>query len=160
MRECGVCRACCEGWLIIDNETIKARPGEPCKHVINEGCAIYSSRPEVPCKNFNCSWVKDESNFPDWMQPSNSKAIVVNSAINWRGNIFDLVVPVGKRVPPRTLKWLTDYANLKCKPFVYAEHVVENKVYVGAETKVIAPQPLRDNLVNWLKAGNRLLMNM
>lgn len=156
MRECGECRACCEGWLIIDNESIKASPGKPCQHMVANGCEIYADRPENPCRVFNCSWLLNEDAFPEWMRPSNAKAIVVNNGVNWQGNIFDMVVPVGKRVPPRTLNWLLNHANKTQKPFIYSKHVVENKVYIGAYTKVCAQQPLKDNLDNWLNAGNSL----
>lgn len=157
-RECGNCTACCDGWLVINTDSIKAYPGKPCAYSVNNGCEIYQTRPERPCRTFNCSWVMCENDeLPDWLKPSNSKAIVVNHAINWYGNILDLVLPVGRKVPQRTLNWLVANARHNNRPFVCAEHEVKNKVFTGAKTiKVFAHQPLREKLIEWLNAGNTL----
>jgi Fe-S-cluster containining protein len=36
-------------------EELNKKPGEPCPHCTDNGCAIYDERPEV-CKGFNCVW--------------------------------------------------------------------------------------------------------
>ena len=155
--ECGECTACCEGWLITNTDLIQMYPGCPCDHLKNTVCDIYVDRPENPCRIFNCSWVMAGSTMPEWLKPNNSKAIIVKGAINWQGNYFDLVVPVGRRVPQRTLNWLNENSKQTHVPYIYAEHQVINKQFTGANTiKIHALDPLKGNLQKWLDAGNTL----
>ena len=58
MRECGECTACCEGWL--PDESLDMYAGKACAHCRSEGCAIYETRPEEPCRTFKCAWLQDE----------------------------------------------------------------------------------------------------
>ena len=51
-RECGACRQCC---ITTDIVEIGKKAGEPCKHLMENGCGIYGSRPEV-CRAFECGW--------------------------------------------------------------------------------------------------------
>jgi len=156
-RSCGPCTVCCEGWLVINTEMVKSYPGNPCKDVINgKGCGIYETRPKDPCRDFFCSWVDKHDVFPDWMQPHISNAIVMHDKLPWKNRKLDLVVPVGPEIPKKTLQWLTHYAKSHNRPFVYAEHKVENGKLTGdRDIKVFAPQPLRDNVLAWFDAGNK-----
>ena len=158
-RSCGSCTACCEGWLVVNADTVKSYPGNPCKHVHSgKGCGIYESRPSNPCRIFYCDWVSDnDGKYPEWMKPNNSKAIVAFEKIPWNGKMLDLVVPVGSNIPEKTLKWLTNSARKYSRPFIFAEHEVKNGSYTGNwNFKVYAPQPMRDNILAWLDAGNKL----
>ena len=90
------------------------------------------------------------------MKPNASKAIVVHGRIEWNGRKLDLVVPVGPTIPKDTLKWLTQYAKTHNRPFVYAEHLMEDGNYTGQkEIKVFAPLPMRDKILAWLDEGNK-----
>ena len=52
-RSCGNCTVCCEGWLVINTEEIKAYPGLACPDVkCGKGCGIYETRPNYPCRTF------------------------------------------------------------------------------------------------------------
>lgn len=63
------------------------------------------------------------------MKPNVGKAIVVFGKWQWNGLPVDLAVPVGKRIPPRTLKWLIGFSEKNHRPLIYAEQIVENGVY-------------------------------
>jgi len=72
MRECGDCKACCEGLL-----TGSARGSwfgnlTPCKY-LNDTCTIYSERPGL-CRRFFCAWAQEL--LPEWMKPNNINVIV------------------------------------------------------------------------------------
>jgi len=60
------------------------------------------------------------------MKPDNAKVIVIFNKLTWNGLPVDLAVPVGRRIPPRSLKWLQDFAASKNRPLIYAEQIVEN----------------------------------
>lgn len=78
-RKCGECTGCCEGWLA---DTVWGRamyPGKSCYFLKNKKCSIYELRPNNPCRNFYCSWVKDNNNeFPDWLRPDKSGIIMAD----------------------------------------------------------------------------------
>jgi len=103
-------------------------PGHPCPHSTGHGCDDYENRPTDPCRNFSCGWVMPGSPLPDWLKPDNAKAVVILNKIQWQGYPVDVAVPVGKRIPPRTLKWLMDFAEKHGRPLLYGEQVLVNGV--------------------------------
>jgi len=120
-RECQPCTACCDGWVqMVINDT-HVYPGSPCPHSTGSGCDNYENRPKDPCDNFNCGWVTENSPLPDWLKPNNAKAIVIFNKFQWQNIPVDIAVPVGKRIPPRTLKWLQDFAQKNARPLLFAE---------------------------------------
>ena len=109
-RDCRPCTACCDGWLQIKVEGVPVYPGRPCPHSTGKGCNDYANRPVDPCVHFICGWRRDGSPLPEWMKPSNAKVIVLFDQSNWRGMPVDVAVPVGRRIPPRALNWLQQFA--------------------------------------------------
>lgn len=74
----------------------------------------------------------------------------------WNGKLLDLVVPVGPVIPGKALKWLMEYAWKHGRPFICAVHKVNDGQLTGdRDIKVYAPQPMRDNILIWLDAGNK-----
>lgn len=68
---------CCEGWLAINSNGIKASLHNPCVHSSCDiGCNIYSKRPIDPCINFECLWLTDALHVSDELKPSISKIIL------------------------------------------------------------------------------------
>ena len=65
--------------------------------------------------------------LPEWMKPNNAKVIVLFDQTRWRGMPVDLAVPVGRRIPPRALNWLKDYAQSHQRGLLYSEQVVDEK---------------------------------
>jgi len=125
-RECQPCTACCDGWVTMKIGDAEVYPSQACPHSTKNGCGDYDNRPVDPCHRFNCAWVVEDSVLPEWMKPSNSKAIVILNKLQWRGIPVDLAVPVGKRIPPRTLKWLQNFVKTQSRLLIYTEQVIKN----------------------------------
>ena len=73
----------------------------------------------------------DGSPLPEWMKPNNAKVIVLFNQSSWRGLPVDVAVPVGRKIPPRALEWLQQFAERNSRMLLYSEQIVEN----GAFTK-------------------------
>jgi len=124
-RQCLPCTACCEGWLRIEVNNEEIYPGNGCSNCeVGKGCRIYEKRPVDPCRSFVCGWREENSPLPDWLMPNNAKVIVLPNKFNWQGNPVDVAVPVGKRIPPRALRWLTEYALKNQRLLVYLEQEI------------------------------------
>jgi hypothetical protein len=67
----------------------------------------------------------DGSPLPDWMKPNNAKVIVLFDQTRWRGVPVDVAVPVGRRIPPRSLNWLKAYAESHQRCLIYSEQNVD-----------------------------------
>ena len=84
--------------------------------------------------HFICGWRLDGSPLPDWMKPNNCKAIVLFNQSQWRGLPVDVAVPVGKKIPPRTLNWLRQFAESNNRMLLYSEQIVENGAYTKQQS--------------------------
>jgi hypothetical protein len=121
-RVCQPCTACCEGWLRIEKEAIRATLGAPCAHCEGAGCRIYDTRPVDPCRNFTCAWRASGSPLAEWMRPDQCKAIVMFDRLRWRGQPCIVAVAVGATIPLRTLDWLKQYAQQNIRPLLWEEY--------------------------------------
>jgi hypothetical protein len=139
-RSCQPCTACCDGWLRIRIGDVPVYPGKPCPHSTGSGCRIYAERPVDPCVHFVCGWKMDGSPLPQWMQPNNARVIFLPDQEQWRRMPVDIAVPVGKRIPPRALNWLKQFAEHNNRALLYAEQILENGAYTGKQ-HVIAYGP-------------------
>jgi hypothetical protein len=127
-RSCGTCTKCCEGWLSGDAYSHPFYPGRPCHFLaIGKGCSIYKTRPEEPCKTYQCSWIKD-MNIPEWMKPEDISAIVDEREIN--GIPYFNIVEAGKILDVKALTWLIDYCSENNKNLCYRVEVIEH--YLGS----------------------------
>lgn len=130
-RSCQPCTACCDGWVRMTIAGQPVHPGRPCVHSTGAGCADYANRPDDPCRRFACGWVIANSPLPDWMKPSEARAMVLFNHQQWRGRPVDLVLPVGPRVPGRTLSWMKSFAGRTGRMLLIGEAVREGKAYTG-----------------------------
>ena len=128
-RECQPCTACCDSWVQMTINDHPVYPGRPCPHSTGKGCDDYDNRPTEPCINFNCGWIVADSPLPDWMKPENATVIVIFNKTSWRGLPVDVAVPVGRRIPPRALNWLKDFAERNGRPLLFSEQVKEGGVF-------------------------------
>ena len=128
-RECQPCTACCDGWLQIRVNGVEVYPGKRCPHSTGSGCDDYANRPVDPCVHFICGWRMNNSPLPEWMKPDNAKVIVLFDQHTWRGYPVEVAVPVGKRIPPRALEWLQQFAESNNRMLLYSEQIVENGQY-------------------------------
>jgi hypothetical protein len=72
--------------------------------------------------------VVEGSPLPDWFKPDNAKVIVIFDKFRWQGIPVDVAVPVGKRIPPRALDWLQEFASKHSRPLLYAEQNIVDGV--------------------------------
>jgi hypothetical protein len=132
-------------------------PGHPCPHSTGKGCDDYPNRPTDPCLNFNCGWIIDGSPLPDWMKPNNGKVIVLFEKLTWNGRPVDLAVPVGRKIPPRALKWLQDFATRHMRPLLYTEQIVESgKLQKEQQVMGYGPPAFQQDLARWQQEGRKL----
>ena len=82
-------------------------PGKPCRHKRADGCAIYDTRPEKPCRTFSCAWLLDELSYPEAMRPDKSK-VILSDVGEWEGWRVISAAPVGDHIPEQTLAVLRD----------------------------------------------------
>ena len=106
------------------------RPWKPCIYSKEQGCEIYETRPENPCKVFECAWLQDKHRLPEHMKPSECGAIVLLDR-NWRGSKVIRAVPAGKKIPNETLEWLMAYARKQSLPLLFSEFIFENGEFKG-----------------------------
>ena len=132
-------------------------PGHPCPHSTGTGCDDYENRPVDPCDNFNCGWIIPNSPLPEWMKPDNGKVIVIFNKLQWNGVPVDLAVPVGKRIPPRSLKWLKGFSAKFKRPLLYSEQILENGQF-QRQQQVLAfgPPAFQEDIARLQKEGKTL----
>lgn len=136
---------------------IDVYPGHPCPHSTGRGCDDYANRPEDPCVRFQCGWILDGSPLPDWMKPSQAKVIVLYSKLNWRGVPVDLAVPIGRRIPPRSLDWLKRYAAEQGRPLIYTEQTIEGGIFQKKQQLFAhGPPEFQQVAMRWQEAGIKL----
>lgn len=76
----------------------------------------------------------EKSPLPEWMKPDNAKVIVLFNQHRWHGFPVDVAVPVGRRIPPRALKWLQQFAEQNNRMLLYSEQIMENGAYTRQQT--------------------------
>ena len=68
------------------------------------------------------------------MKPNQSKVVVLFNQSTWRGLPVDVAVPVGRRIPPRALNWLKQFAENHNRALLYSEQIVENGAYTNKQS--------------------------
>ncbi|UOG93216.1 MAG: hypothetical protein L3K52_05645 [Candidatus Thiothrix sulfatifontis] len=156
-RVCQPCTACCDGWVQMNIKGADVYPGCPCPHSTGKGCNDYANRPVDPCDNFNCGWVIPNSPLPDWMKPNEAKVMVLFNKFQWRGVPVDVALPVGKRIPPRALNWLKQFAEQHGRPLVYLEQeVVAGKFQKEQQAVAYGPPDFQREVMAQIAQGKRL----
>jgi hypothetical protein len=75
----------------------------------------------------------ESSPLPEWMKPNNAKVIVLPNQAQWRGLPVDVAVPVGKRIPPRALNWLQQFARQQNRMLLHSEQITHNGVFTNKQ---------------------------
>jgi len=132
-------------------------PGSPCPHSTGKGCAIYPDRPVDPCVNFHCGWVIKDSPLPGWMQPPKSGCIVLFNKLRWNNIPVDLAMPVGVKIPQRSLAWLKAFSEQYGRPLIFTEQIMQKGKYTNQQ-KVHGHGTVefQQNLLQWLNEGRKL----
>lgn len=103
-RNCSGCTLCCEGWLAINVNGIKASLNKPCVNLTcNVGCDIYEKKPTDPCGTFKCLWLTDTEHMPAEMKPSKTKVIVQERLV--RGWHLPVLAAVATNKASLDLEW-------------------------------------------------------
>jgi hypothetical protein len=137
-RECGDCKACCEGWLSGEIDGHKMSAGTACIHCTESGCAIYASRPKSPCREFICAWLQEESPLPEHFKPNKCGVIVVLDR-KWSGKKIIQAIPTGKKIPEESLEWLMSHTRETSIPLVFVEWIEKNGKLVGQNRRGYGP---------------------
>lgn len=157
-RTCQPCTACCDGWLQIRVHGTPVYPGCPCPHSTGSGCNDYANRPIDPCVNFICGWRMEGSPLPEWMKPNNAKVVVLFDQGDWQGMPVDVAVPVGRRIPPRALNWLKQFAQSHGRGLLYSEQIVENGRYTNRQgVCAYGPPEFQQDIAERASRGDALL---
>jgi hypothetical protein len=114
-------------------------PGNACAHRRSGGCAIYETRPEQPCRTFECAWLQDEEAFPEEMRPDQCGAIVLPGRL-WREWRCMKAVPVGAIIPEATLEWLRVHTEVQDTPLIFYEReVIDGEYHSGHQRAYGSP---------------------
>ena len=136
---------------------IPVYPGCPCPHSTGKGCDDYENRPIDPCQKFKCGWIIKDSPLPDWMKPDNAKVIVIPNKFDWNGMPVDLAVPVGRRIPPRSLEWLKQFSEENMRPFIFMEQIVEAGKFQKQQYLFgYGPPAFQETDMSWQQEGKNL----
>jgi len=74
-RDCGDCTICCE-YLKVDIPELQKPAGTMCPNcIINKGCAIYETRPQL-CRDWLCGWRETRVMGDEW-RPDRSGILVM-----------------------------------------------------------------------------------
>lgn len=157
IRTCQPCTACCDGWVQMTIHGVEVYPGSPCPHSTGKGCNDYANRPVDPCHHFVCGWIIPNSPLPDWLKPNEAKVMVLLDKLRWRGLPVDVAIPVGKRIPPRALNWLKQFAEQHGRPLLYTEQVVvAGKLQKEQQTIAYGPPEFQHEVAAKIAQGQRL----
>jgi hypothetical protein len=108
--------------------------------------------------HFVCGWRMDNSPLPDWMKPGNAKVIVLFNQSTWRGLPVDVAVPVGKRIPPRALNWLMQFAENNNRMLLHSEQIMENGVYTKQQSvAAFGPPEFQQEMAERAERGEAFL---
>lgn len=111
-RTCGDCTACCLGWLSGKAYDKEFYPGNPCFYVCKTGCSIYENRPHDPCVTYKCSWILNPDEFPEWMQPNQSKVIPTTRSwfdVDGNENEYIEFISTGELMSVTTYHWIMKF---------------------------------------------------
>jgi hypothetical protein len=138
-RKCDGCTECCrgyfypnvgEGWWNKKTPDSKPTPaivdGNPlgfrqCAFVSDNGCTIHETKPESPCKRYECGWLKN-SNIPEEFKPNKSKVIItekVKVQDDGSKSLFWDVTECGQKIDAEILNWILIYSEKNNIPLKY-----------------------------------------
>jgi hypothetical protein len=103
-------------------------PGNPCRHCVSGGCAIYAERPREPCRSFECEWVRPDSGLAAGLRPDRCGAIVLRDR-EFHGWKVLIATPTDWKIPRETLRLLMHHARERNTPLIYIENFHSGGVY-------------------------------
>jgi len=125
-RECGDCTACCEGWLA--DADLGMHPGKTCPNLQGGRCAIYAERPEQPCRNFYCLWVK-MPRLPEGLRPD--RCGVIAWVVGEGDDTALMLSPIGSDVPSALIHCFSELVVPIRMPLIYESRLEKRGGFVG-----------------------------
>lgn len=108
--------------------------------------------------HFVCGWRQEGSPLPHWLKPDNAKVIVLLDQGEWQGLPLDVAVPVGRRIPPRTLKYLMQFAEARRRVLLYSEQILENGAFTSRQAvSAYGPPAFQREMAERLSRGEKLI---
>jgi len=97
------------------------------------------------------------SPLPEWMKPNVGKVIVIFNKLVWNGVPVDLAIPVGRKIPPRSLQWLKQFSEQHMRPLIYTEQIVEaGKFQKQQQLFGYGPPDFQQWILRGQQEGNKL----
>jgi len=91
------------------------------------------------------------------MKPDKGRVIVIFNKLNWNGYPVDLAVPVGKRIPPRSLDWLKKFSEEYVRPLIYTEQIIESGRFQRQQQIFgYGPPAFQQDLLRWQREGKKI----
>ena len=77
--------------------------------------------------------------------------------LRWNETPVDLAMPVGVKIPPRSLEWLKAFAEQHGRPLIYTEQIMQKGQFTNQQ-KVLGhgSAEFQQSLVQWLQKGRKL----
>ncbi len=100
---------------------MQMHPGKACSHLCEGRCVIYASRPDNPCRSFDCGWKITGSPLPEDMRPDRCGAILILGQ-DFRHWPTLRAVPVGWQIPQQTLQRIKGFAMAQKMALIFHEH--------------------------------------
>lgn len=132
MRECGECRACCEGWLVGDAFGCAFGHGKTCTF-LRDGCSVYLFRPQA-CKNFYCAWAQEL--LPESMRPDACGAMV--TVERWSGGQFLRCISLGSPLGAAEKSHVLRFCEANSAPVIFED---------GESSSMVGPREFLDEMV-------------
>ena len=107
-RSCNGCTKCCEGWLHGSAHGYDFYRGRKCFFLEEKTCSIYPSRPDDPCKTYQCAWLSNNK-IPHWMKPNLVDTIITIRYSN--GIEYVELTEAGSKLNVEVFSWfMQEYA--------------------------------------------------
>ena len=91
------------------------------------------------------------------MKPNNGKVILLFNKLDWNGYPVDLAIPVGEKIPRRSLEWIEAFSRKHMRPFMYTEQIVKaGKFQKEQQVFGYGPPAFQQDLLRWQKEGKKL----
>jgi hypothetical protein len=82
--------------------------------------------------------------------------IVLFEQAHWRGMPVDVAVPVGRRIPPRALNWLKQFAQTENRALIYSEQIVQDGRYTNQQAfSAFGPPEFQQEMAERAARGER-----
>ena len=92
------------------------------------------------------------------MKPDNARVIVLLDHSVWRGLPVDFAVPVGRRIPPRALNFLRQFAESRQRVLLYSEQIVENGRFTNRQAvSAYGPPAFQREILERQERGEKLI---